>query len=120
LKVHSHPGGDFLDAYREALSWGQLPSHDLLRPREGNVLHYDEGLRTDPLVFLAFKGELVGVFEADNLTVANEHQGKHLGPELILAGPHSLRRGLPGICWPHFRWNDDWTTLKMLCIIVYQ
>ena len=65
---------------------GKAPSRGLLRPREGYVLHYDPRPQATPLVFLAFKGKLVGVFEGDNLTVADDHQGKRLGPELILAG----------------------------------
>jgi hypothetical protein len=85
LQIHPHPGGDFLDAYREC-PWLGLPSHELLCPCEGYVLHYDPKPRAAPLVFLAFEGELVGVFESDNLTVADSHQGSRLGPELILAG----------------------------------
>ncbi len=86
LKLHSHPGGDFVDAYRDAYPWSKLPSHPLIHPNEGYILHYDSAPRMTPLVFLEYKDELVGVFENDNLTVAEDHQRKGLGSELILAG----------------------------------
>jgi hypothetical protein len=86
LEIYPHPGGDFLEAYRNADSWRNLPQHKLMEPRDGYVLHYESRPRSYPLVFLAFNGELVGVFESDNLTIDSSHQEKHLSRELILAG----------------------------------
>jgi GNAT superfamily N-acetyltransferase len=86
LTVYPHPGIDFLNAYREAYPWSKLPACPLICPKDGYILHYDPACRATPLVFLGCKGELVGVFENDNLTVAEDHQRKGLGSELILAG----------------------------------
>jgi GNAT superfamily N-acetyltransferase len=88
LQIHEHTGMDFLDAYRDAYgaTFSQLPCHPLIRRREGYTLHYDSARRKTPLAFLGYKNELIGVFESDNLTVDNDHQGKGLGSELILAG----------------------------------
>lgn len=86
LKVYPHPGIDFLDAYRDAYPWSKLPTCPLICPKDGYILHYDPARRATPLVFLGYTGELVGVFENDNLTVDADHQSKGLGSELILAG----------------------------------
>jgi GNAT superfamily N-acetyltransferase len=88
LQIHKHTGIDFLDAYRGdyGATFSKLPCHPFIRPREGYTLHYDSARRKTPLVFLGYKGELIGVFESDNLTVDEDHQGNGLGSELILAG----------------------------------
>jgi GNAT superfamily N-acetyltransferase len=99
LKIHPHPGGDFLDAYREdyAKTFSKLPCHPLIHARDGYTLYYDSDRRgKSPLAFLGYKGELVGVFEGDNCTVDENHQGKGLGAELILAGYAQARwKNLP-------------------------
>lgn len=87
LLIHSHTGMDFLDAYRGvyADTFSTLPCQPLIRPQEGYTLHYNPAQKR-PLAFLGHDGELVGVFEGDNCTVADDHQRKGLGSELVLAG----------------------------------
>jgi hypothetical protein len=85
VEVHPHSGMDFIDAYKD-MPWAMLPAQSLIQPRDGYTLHYDPHPRPEPLVFLGCEGDLVGVFEHDNLTIKSEHQGKGLSRELILAG----------------------------------
>ncbi len=35
LDIHNHAGMDFLDAYRGAYPWAELPRHTMIQPREG-------------------------------------------------------------------------------------
>lgn len=87
LIVHSDNNADgLLDVYREIAPWTALPDQPLIEPREGYCLRYDPRTRREPLVFLVFRGELVGVFENDTLTIDPDHRARHLSRELILAG----------------------------------
>ena len=95
LQIHKHTGIDFLDAYRGAYgpTFSKLPCHPLIRPREGYTLHYDSARRKTPLVFLGYKGELIGVFESDNLTVDEDHQRNGLGSDSALTRARPISCG---------------------------
>ena len=75
-----------LEVYRKVAPWNSLPDHPLIQPREAYSLRYDPHPRGEPLVFLVFQRDLVGVFENDTLIIDPDHRGAQLSRELILAG----------------------------------
>src|SRR5437870_4999818 len=85
LEIYEDTNPEFLDVYPES-SWTTLPVQPLIEARDGYELRYKAALKYGPLVFLVFKGELMGVFHGDTLLIDPAHRGKHLSRELILAG----------------------------------
>lgn len=87
LVVHpDNDAGEMLEVYRLESPWARLPDQPLIESRAGYTLRYLPKQRPEPLVFLVFESELVGVFEGDTMTIDSGHRGKKLSRELILAG----------------------------------
>lgn len=87
LIIHSDNSADgLLEVYREDALWRRLSDQALLKAQHGYFLRYELQPQPEPVVFLVFKGDLVGVFHNDTLTIDPKHRGRHLSRELILAG----------------------------------
>lgn len=74
-----------VEAMRETNEWMTMQVHPLLEHRSGYTLRYNTSSK-EHRVYLLHEDTMVGFFhETDSLIIHSEHQGKKLGPELILA-----------------------------------